>query len=120
MGKSAHANRSFGPAALGIAFVGGGQADAYFHDSLHCWDVAAGAVIVSEAGGHVMSIDGSDFDLMNRKIIAAASKELAEELCQKIKHVAVESEYPEPVYAMKSEESEIQKLRRQSEYIGIH
>ncbi len=38
-----------------------------------------------EAGGHVLSCDGSEFDLMSRGIIAAASPELARELAAAIK-----------------------------------
>jgi len=101
--SSAHAVRCFGPAALDMAFVGGGQADAYFHAGIHCWDIAAGAVIISEAGGYVMSPDGSDFDLMSRTVLVASTKELATQVSNTIKHLAVESEYPEPVYAMNSE-----------------
>ena len=55
---------------MDIAFVGAGQADAWFHAGIHCWDIAAGAVIVSEAGGVVMSPDGSEFDLMSRTCLA--------------------------------------------------
>jgi len=101
---TSHAVRCFGPAALDIAFVGAGQADAWFHAGIHCWDIAAGAVIVSEAGGVVMSPDGSEFDLMSRTCLAAASKELAVELSNTIKHYKIDAEYPEPVYAMKEEE----------------
>jgi fructose-1,6-bisphosphatase/inositol monophosphatase family enzyme len=51
------------------AFVAAGQADAYFHTGIHCWDFAAGALLVHEAGGVVADPDGGgDFDLMSRKL----------------------------------------------------
>ena len=93
MGK-AHAVRAPGPAALDIAWVGAGSADCYFHfgkkchqdfhnsfittcTGIHCWDMAAGALIVSEAGGVVMDPSGAEFDLMARDILVASSSELA-------------------------------------------
>ena len=38
----AHAIRCPGPAALDIAWVAAGSADAFFHSGIHCWDMAAG------------------------------------------------------------------------------
>jgi len=98
----AHAIRAFGPAALDIAMVGAGQADAWFHHGVHCWDLAAGAVIVSEAGGCVMQPDGSEFDLMSRCGLVASTKELALEITKTIRQLKMESEYPEPCHAMMS------------------
>ena len=89
-----------GPAALDIAMVGAGQADAWFHHGVHCWDMAAGAVIVKEAGGAVISPDGSEFDLMSRCGLFASSEQLAAELSQVITQLAMESEYPEKCPAL--------------------
>ena len=44
-----------------------------------------GALIVREAGGCVLSADGSEFDLMSRGIIAAATEELAREVAKEVK-----------------------------------
>lgn len=74
----AHAVRCPGPAALDITWVGAGAADCYFHFGIHCWDMAAGALIVSEAGGVVLDpSSGGEFDLMSRDILVCSSKELS-------------------------------------------
>lgn len=49
--------RGFGSAALSLAYVAAGRADAYIEYGLKPWDVAAGIILVEEAGGHVRSID---------------------------------------------------------------
>lgn len=54
--------RRLGSAALDMAYVACGRFDAFYEYGLNAWDVAAGAVIIREAGGKVSSfIDGSDF-----------------------------------------------------------
>lgn len=47
-----------GSAAVGMCQVATGAADVYYHVGMHCWDVAAAALIVQEAGGVVMDTDG--------------------------------------------------------------
>lgn len=42
-----------------MCMVATGGADAYYEMGIHCWDVAAGALIVTEAGGIVLDISGS-------------------------------------------------------------
>jgi len=80
MDKS-HAVRCPGPAALDITWVGSGAADSYFHFGIHCWDMAAGALIVSEAGGVVLDPStGGEFDLMSRDILTCSSRELADQI----------------------------------------
>lgn len=41
-----------------MCLVACGSADAYYHMGIHCWDMAGGAVIVTEAGGVVVDISG--------------------------------------------------------------
>jgi myo-inositol-1(or 4)-monophosphatase len=53
--------RRDGAAALDLAFVAAGRFDAFWEFDLSPWDVAAGAVIVREAGGRVSAIDGTRF-----------------------------------------------------------
>ena len=53
--------RRFGAAALDLAYVAAGRYDGYWERGLSAWDIAAGAVIVREAGGTVTEIDGGDF-----------------------------------------------------------
>jgi myo-inositol-1(or 4)-monophosphatase len=52
--------RRFGSAALDLAFVACGRADAYWERNLNSWDVAAGLILVREAGGFVSEADGGD------------------------------------------------------------
>ena len=60
IGKSAGIRR-LGAAALDLAYVAAGRFDGYWERNLNVWDVAAGAVIVREAGGTVIEVDGGDF-----------------------------------------------------------
>jgi len=76
----AHAVRAPGPAALDITWVGAGSADCFFHFGIHCWDMAAGALIVSEAGGVVVDPSGGDFDLMSCDILVCSSQALADQV----------------------------------------
>lgn len=52
--------RRAGAAALDMAYVAAGRLDAYFETGLHSWDLAAGAIIIREAGGIVSGLDGSE------------------------------------------------------------
>ena len=49
-----------GSAAVNMCMVAAGRADAYVEFGLHCWDIAAGDLIVREAGGVVSSPDGKE------------------------------------------------------------
>lgn len=62
--------RRFGSAALDLAYVAAGRFDGFWERGLSPWDVAAGAVLVREAGGVVDEIDGGDF-LKTGAIIAS-------------------------------------------------
>jgi myo-inositol-1(or 4)-monophosphatase len=55
--------RRFGSAALDLAWVAAGRYDGYWELGLKPWDVAAGALIVREAGGTVTNPDGSEFQV---------------------------------------------------------
>ena len=48
--------RNTGCAALDLAYVGCGRLDGYFHNNINLWDVAAGKIIIEEAGGQVNNI----------------------------------------------------------------
>jgi myo-inositol-1(or 4)-monophosphatase len=50
--------RGMGSAALGLCYVAAGWLDAYFHIGLQPWDMAAGLLLIEEAGGRVTDIDG--------------------------------------------------------------
>ena len=63
--------RRFGAAALDLAFVAAGRYDAFWERDLNSWDVAAGAILVREAGGHVSEIDGGRNFITGGSILAA-------------------------------------------------
>ncbi|UGV27939.1 inositol monophosphatase [Rhodopseudomonas boonkerdii] len=52
--------RRFGAASLDMAFVAAGRLDGYWERNLQPWDVAAGIIMIKEAGGLVSDIDGGD------------------------------------------------------------
>ena len=68
--------RRLGSAALNFCYVACGRLDAYWATSINIWDVAAGVLILSEAGGWITHIDGAEFDLRNPKFLASANSEL--------------------------------------------
>ena len=65
--------RRFGAAALDLAYVAAGRFDAFWERDLKPWDVAAGIVLVREAGGFVSEIGGGHAPLTAGSILAANS-----------------------------------------------
>jgi len=63
--------RALGSAALCLAWVAAGRLDGYWELRLGSWDVAAGALMVEEAGGCVTSLDGSPLDLAAPSVVAS-------------------------------------------------
>ncbi len=66
-----HGVRRTGSAALDLAWVACGRVDAFWEFGLKPWDVAAGALLVDEAGGRVTNMDGSRLDLAGAQILAS-------------------------------------------------
>ena len=75
--------RKTGCAALDMAYVAAGRYDGYFQNNLNLWDVAAGIIIVKEAGGIVNEINLSNHN--NIKIIASSSR-INEKMLEKLKN----------------------------------
>ena len=63
--------RVMGSAALGLAYVACGRLDLYFHFSLYPWDLAAGIVLIGEAGGTVTELEGQPVGIHSRTVVAA-------------------------------------------------
>ena len=63
--------RRDGAAALDLAYVAAGRFDGFWEEGLKPWDVAAGALIVEEAGGRITHYDGSAFDIYTAPILAS-------------------------------------------------
>ena len=75
--------RKTGSAALDMAYVAAGRYDGYFQNNLNLWDVAAGIIIIKEAGGIVNEINLSNHN--NIKIIASSSR-INEKMLEKLKN----------------------------------
>jgi len=63
--------RRGGSAALDLAYVAAGRLDAYWESGLCSWDIAAGILLVQEAGGIVTGLDGRRVDLNKGDVLAA-------------------------------------------------
>ncbi len=68
--KRAQAVRRAGSAALDLAYIGCGRFDGFWELSLHPWDVAAGILIIEEAGGRVTDLQGGPPDASGQSCIA--------------------------------------------------
>uniref|UniRef100_A0A3P9KWY2 Serine/threonine-protein kinase RIO1 n=1 Tax=Oryzias latipes TaxID=8090 RepID=A0A3P9KWY2_ORYLA len=79
-----HGVRGAGTAAINMCLVASGCVEAYYEIGIHVWDVAAGSLIVSEAGGVLMDVEGGDMDLMSRRIVAANNRTIAERIVKEI------------------------------------
>ncbi|HVG28608.1 MAG TPA: inositol monophosphatase family protein [Pyrinomonadaceae bacterium] len=67
----AQAVRRDGSAALDLAYVAAGRFDGFWEEGLRAWDVAAGKLLVEEAGGRVSRYDGSPFHIYEPPILAS-------------------------------------------------
>jgi len=67
-----HGVRRAGAAAVDLAHVAAGRLDGYWERGLAPWDLAAGVVLVEEAGGVVSGYKGQPFDLLEGRVIACA------------------------------------------------
>lgn len=61
--------RRFGAASLDLAFVAAGRLDGYWERNLKPWDIAAGLILVREAGGIVSGIEGGDTALQTGNVV---------------------------------------------------
>ena len=64
-------NRKSGCAALDLAYVASGRYDGYFQNDLNLWDIAAGIILIKEAGGIINDIDLNQ--TQNLKVIASST-----------------------------------------------
>lgn len=65
-----HGVRRIGSAAIDLAYVACGRFDGYFEFNLNSYDVAAGIVLVQEAGGHVFDFSGGNKSIERREMVA--------------------------------------------------
>jgi myo-inositol-1(or 4)-monophosphatase len=69
--RKAQAVRRLGSAALDLCYVAAGRMDGFWEQRLKPWDVAAGTLIVEEAGGRTSGLDGRAFDLHAGDVVAS-------------------------------------------------
>jgi len=72
--KNSHGLRRLGSAATDIAYVACGRYDAFYEYGLHPWDVAAGMLLVKEAGGAVSDFAGHENPLFAEHIVCSNGK----------------------------------------------
>ena len=63
--------RRLGSAALDLCYVASGRLDAYYERGIHAWDVAAGSLILQEAGGRITDYRGDPFELETAELVAS-------------------------------------------------
>jgi len=66
--------RKLGSAALDMAYVAAGRCDGFWQRDLNYWDIAAGIILVKEAGGFVTDFSGENDYTLNKTILATNSK----------------------------------------------
>ena len=71
--KTTHGIRRLGSAAVDLAYVAAGRYDGFFEYGLNSWDVAAGAIIVEQAGGIISDFTGKENYIFGKEIIASNS-----------------------------------------------
>lgn len=72
--KSCHGLRRIGSAAVDLAYTACGRFGAFYEYNLNAWDVAAGIVIVKQAGGQVVNFKGGDEVIETRELLATNGK----------------------------------------------
>ncbi|MBI5346420.1 MAG: inositol monophosphatase [Chlamydiae bacterium] len=77
--------RRLGSAALDLAYVAAGRFDAYWETALGPWDIAAGRLLVEEAGGEVTHFNGAEFVFSKKNSVLATNKKLHKQLMATLK-----------------------------------
>lgn len=85
--------RRFGAASLDLAFVAAGRCDGFWESDLQPWDMAAGIVLVREAGGQVLDRDGGT-DMLVRGDIVAGTQVITRTLQRRVADPAPAHEQP--------------------------
>ncbi len=66
-----HGVRRAGSAALDLAYVAAGRLDAFWEFNLNPWDIAAGILLIEEAGGRITDFSGNPFRIRGRELLAS-------------------------------------------------
>jgi myo-inositol-1(or 4)-monophosphatase len=79
--------RRFGSAALDLAWVAAGRYDGYWERDLNDWDIGAGILLVTEAGGRVTNCQGQD-DVLGSGSVCAGNLEIQPQLLERLRQAA--------------------------------
>ena len=93
--------RRFGSAALDLAWVAAGRFDAFWERGLSPWDIAAGVLLVREAGGFVSDLDGGDA-ILTKGSVAAGNDTMHRELVRLMKEAGKQAANDPPQEAKES------------------
>jgi myo-inositol-1(or 4)-monophosphatase len=74
IGEKCRTVRSFGSAALHLAYVASGKIGVHWQYGLSVWDIAAGVLLVQEAGGTVSNMAGVSYRLTDKDVLASNTK----------------------------------------------
>ncbi len=85
--KKVRGLRRSGAAAIDLAYVAAGRLDGYWEFRLRSWDVAAGVLLVGEAGGAVTQTDGQGFQLMSQVSLLASNGHIHDPMLAVLKEV---------------------------------
>jgi myo-inositol-1(or 4)-monophosphatase len=72
--------RAIGSAALALAWVAAGRLDAYINFNLSAWDIAAGMLLIEEAGGAASDLSGHPLPLVKNTTCLGANRHLQSDL----------------------------------------
>ena len=75
--------RRLGSAGLDLAYVASGKLDGFWEEDLNLWDISTGVLLVKEAGGKISDINGQNWQISTRNILASNSK-IHDLLCEKL------------------------------------
>ncbi len=81
--KSTAGVRRLGAAALDLAYVASGKLDGFWEKDLNLWDISSGVLLVKEAGGRISKMDGNDWTINSRDILAS-NTQIHNNLCKKL------------------------------------
>jgi len=76
--------RKMGSASLDLAYVAAGRCDGFWQRNLKYWDIAAGIILIKEAGGQISDFKGNDQFVANQTVLATNSK-ISEEMIEVLK-----------------------------------
>ncbi|MFY9082088.1 inositol monophosphatase family protein, partial [Aliarcobacter butzleri] len=76
--------RRLGSASIDLCFVARGTFEGYYEMNLKPWDVSAGVLILSEAGGKITNINGEEYNLFEDKYIVATNGKIHDKLIEKL------------------------------------